>query len=85
MGVEVVGSGTGGSPSIEEAAAAFDRMLGLVSDGEIVLDTEAVPLVGVGGLSVAGGSLRAWGFMWRVGGGRGSRWWRSGPGRWCWT
>ncbi|GAA2156681.1 quinone oxidoreductase family protein [Actinomadura napierensis] len=45
--VEVVGSGTGGSPSIEEAAAAFDRMLGLVAEGEIVLAAEAVPLADV--------------------------------------
>ncbi|MDL4817982.1 quinone oxidoreductase family protein [Actinomadura opuntiae] len=45
--VEVIGGGTGGSPSIEEAAAAFDRMLGLVAEGEIVLDAEAVPLADI--------------------------------------
>ncbi|MWA01077.1 zinc-binding dehydrogenase [Actinomadura sp. LD22] len=45
--VEVVGSGANGSPSIEEAAAAFDDMLRMAGSGEIVLGEEAVPLADV--------------------------------------
>ncbi|HEX3752011.1 MAG TPA: hypothetical protein VHW06_15700 [Streptosporangiaceae bacterium] len=45
--VQLIGSGFGGAASLADAATAFAHILGLVSSGEITLDTEAVPLAEV--------------------------------------
>jgi NADPH:quinone reductase-like Zn-dependent oxidoreductase len=45
--VQLIGSGFGGPASLADAATAFAHILGLVSSGEITLETEAVPLAEV--------------------------------------
>jgi NADPH2:quinone reductase len=42
--VQLMGSGTRVQPSMEEAAAAYDSLLELVAEGEVVVDVEPVPL-----------------------------------------
>ncbi|MBO2459603.1 zinc-binding dehydrogenase [Actinomadura violacea] len=90
--VEVAGSGAGGSPTsrmpgpVPRTAAASssspDSARRMKAIGTSSLRSRAQA---AGECRWGVGGCRVWRFMWRVGGGRGRRWRRSGPARWCWT
>jgi NADPH:quinone reductase-like Zn-dependent oxidoreductase len=56
--VEIVGSGSGGPATLEDAAAAFATLLDQVTAGELVLDIDTVPLAEVEKTWIESGSDR---------------------------
>ncbi len=56
--VELVGSGRGGPAGLDVAAKAFDDLLELATNGEIVIDIETVPLAAVEKIWPTAGSDR---------------------------